>query len=74
MAHLIINLTTLEDLHKLISRFLFTCCHLLKVSVFDSIVQGGDSVWEGLRVYDGKIFKLEEHLDRSVKRGALTKY
>ncbi|KAF4389935.1 hypothetical protein G4B88_003418 [Cannabis sativa] len=35
-----------------------------KVSVFDSVVQGGDSAWEGLRVYDGKIFKLEEHLDR----------
>lgn len=35
-----------------------------KVSVFDSVVQGGDSVWEGLRVYRGKIFKLEEHLDR----------
>ncbi|NP_001266154.1 branched-chain-amino-acid aminotransferase-like protein 1-like [Cicer arietinum] len=35
-----------------------------KVSVFDSVVQGGDSVWEGLRVYDKKIFKLEEHLDR----------
>ncbi|CAN1232826.1 Branched-chain-amino-acid aminotransferase-like protein 2 [Linum perenne] len=35
-----------------------------KVSVFDSVVQGGDSVWEGLRVYDGKVFKLEEHLDR----------
>ncbi|KAG5044322.1 hypothetical protein JHK87_008237 [Glycine soja] len=37
-----------------------------KVSVFDSVVQGGDSVWEGLRVYNGKIFKLEEHLDRSI--------
>ncbi|KAF5739493.1 branched-chain-amino-acid aminotransferase-like protein 2 [Tripterygium wilfordii] len=35
-----------------------------KVSVFDSVVQGGDSVWEGLRVYNGKIFKLDEHLDR----------
>ncbi|KAI4301831.1 hypothetical protein L6164_035071 [Bauhinia variegata] len=35
-----------------------------EVSVFDSVVQGGDSVWEGLRVYNGKIFKLEEHLDR----------
>ncbi|CAK9167489.1 unnamed protein product [Ilex paraguariensis] len=35
-----------------------------KVSVFDSVVQGGDSVWEGLRIYNGKIFKLEEHLDR----------
>lgn len=37
-----------------------------QVSVFDSVVQGGDSVWEGLRVYSGKIFKLEEHLDRLV--------
>ncbi|CAN6452789.1 unnamed protein product [Victoria cruziana] len=35
-----------------------------KVSVFDSVVQGGDAVWEGLRIYNGKIFKLEEHLDR----------
>ncbi|KAJ0603874.1 putative branched-chain-amino-acid transaminase [Helianthus annuus] len=34
------------------------------VSVFDSVVQGGDSVWEGLRIYNGKVFKLEEHLDR----------
>ena len=37
---------------------------MYQVSVFDSVVQGGDSVWEGLRVYNGKIFKLEEHLDR----------
>ncbi len=35
-----------------------------KVSVFDSVVQGGDAVWEGLRVYDGKIFALDEHLQR----------
>lgn len=34
------------------------------VSPFDSAVQGGDAVWEGLRLYDGKIFKLYEHLDR----------
>ena len=34
------------------------------ISPFDSIVQGGDGVWEGLRLYDGKIFKLTEHLDR----------
>ena len=34
------------------------------ISPFDSLVQGGDGVWEGLRVYDGKIFKLDEHLDR----------
>jgi branched-chain amino acid aminotransferase group I len=35
-----------------------------KVSVFDSVVQGGDAVWEGIRVYDGRIFQLDEHLDR----------
>ncbi|XP_025794204.1 branched-chain-amino-acid aminotransferase-like protein 1 isoform X3 [Panicum hallii] len=35
-----------------------------KVSVFDSVVQGGDAVWEGLRIYHGKVFKLDEHLDR----------
>lgn len=34
------------------------------VSPFDSSVQGGDAVWEGLRVYQGRIFKLREHLDR----------
>jgi branched-chain amino acid aminotransferase len=34
------------------------------VSPFDSAVQGGDAVWEGLRLYDGRIFKLKEHLDR----------
>ncbi len=34
------------------------------VSPFDSAVQGGDAVWEGLRLYDGRIFKLEQHLDR----------
>ena len=34
------------------------------VSPFDSVVQGGDAVWEGLRLYQGKIFKLHEHLDR----------
>lgn len=35
-----------------------------RISPFDSAVQGGDAVWEGLRLYDGKIFKLAEHLDR----------
>lgn len=34
------------------------------ISPFDSAVQGGDAVWEGLRVYDGKIFRLRAHLDR----------
>ena len=40
------------------------------VSPFDSVVQGGDAVWEGLRVYDGRIFKLAEHLAR-LRRSAL---
>ncbi|MBP7961597.1 MAG: aminotransferase class IV [Caldilineaceae bacterium] len=34
------------------------------VSPFDSSVQNGDAVWEGLRLYNGRIFKLMEHLDR----------
>jgi branched-chain amino acid aminotransferase group I len=34
------------------------------VSVFDSAVQGGDAVWEGLRVYDGRIAELDGHLER----------
>lgn len=37
------------------------------ISPFDSSVQGGDAVWEGLRLYNGKIFKLNEHLDRLEK-------
>ena len=35
-----------------------------KVSVFDSSVQGGDAVWEGMRVYQEGIFCLDRHLDR----------
>ena len=34
------------------------------ISPFDSAVQAGDAVWEGLRLYNGRIFKLYEHLDR----------
>jgi branched-chain amino acid aminotransferase len=34
------------------------------VSPFDSAVQGGDAVWEGLRLYRGRIFRLDEHLAR----------
>ncbi len=34
------------------------------ISPFDSAVQGGDAVWEGLRLYDGRIFALEQHLAR----------
>ncbi len=35
-----------------------------RISVFDSVVQGGDAVWEGLRVYNGGIFCLDKHLER----------
>ncbi|MBT8218624.1 MAG: aminotransferase class IV, partial [Bacteroidia bacterium] len=35
-----------------------------KVSVYDSVVQGGDACWEGLRVYREGIFCLNKHLDR----------
>jgi branched-chain amino acid aminotransferase len=34
------------------------------VSPFDSVVQGGDAVWEGMRLTGGRIFALEEHLAR----------
>lgn len=34
------------------------------ISPFDSAVQGGDAVWEGLRLYEGRVFRLTEHLDR----------
>ncbi|MHC4991269.1 MAG: aminotransferase class IV [Planctomycetota bacterium] len=39
------------------------------VSPFDSSVQNGDAVWEGLRLYQGRIFKLREHL-RRLRRSA----
>jgi branched-chain amino acid aminotransferase len=38
-----------------------------RVSPFDSSVQGGDAVWEGLRLYNGRIFRLEQHLDRLIR-------
>ena len=41
-----------------------------RISVFDSLVQGGDGCWEGLRLYRGRIFKLDEHLER-LRRSAL---
>ncbi len=34
------------------------------ISPFDSVVQGGDAVWEGLRLYDGRIYGLDAHLAR----------
>ena len=39
------------------------------ISPFDSAVQNGDAVWEGLRLYNGRIFKLNEHLAR-LRNGA----
>jgi len=38
-----------------------------KVSVFDSVVQGGDAVWEGIRVYNNKIFCFDKHLNRLIE-------
>ena len=35
-----------------------------KISVFDRAFQYGDGVFEGIRCYDGRIFKLKEHTDR----------
>ena len=40
------------------------------LSPFDSVVQGGDAVWEGLRLYQGRIFALEAHLAR-LRRSAI---
>ncbi len=34
------------------------------VSVFDAGFQSGDAVWEGLRVYHGRVLELERHLRR----------
>jgi len=35
-----------------------------KISVFDHGLLYGDGVFEGIRSYDGKVFKLDEHLSR----------
>jgi len=44
------------------------------VSPFDSSVQNGDACWEGLRLYKGRIFKLEEHLTRLFKSAEMLRY
>lgn len=44
------------------------------VSPFDSSVQNGDAVWEGLRVYDGRVFRLDQHLDRLFKGAEMLAY
>ncbi len=35
-----------------------------KISVFDHGLLYGDGVFEGIRVYDGKVFELQSHLER----------
>src|SRR5436305_2611580 len=35
-----------------------------KISVYDHGLLYGDGVFEGIRVYDGKVFKLREHVER----------
>ncbi|MGQ9565469.1 MAG: branched-chain-amino-acid transaminase [Candidatus Bathyarchaeales archaeon] len=38
-----------------------------KISVYDHGLLYGDGVFEGIRAYDGIVFKLEEHIDRLYK-------
>ena len=35
-----------------------------KISVFDHGLLYGDGVFEGMRSYGGRVFRLDEHLDR----------
>src|SRR5690606_39125119 len=35
-----------------------------KISVFDHGLLYGDGIFEGIRMYDGNVFRLEEHLER----------
>jgi branched-chain amino acid aminotransferase len=35
-----------------------------KISVFDHGLLYGDGIFEGIRVYNGRVFKLKEHIDR----------
>src|ERR1700740_3514874 len=35
-----------------------------KISVYDHGLLYGDGVFEGIRVYNGKVFRLKEHVDR----------
>lgn len=43
------------------------------VSVFDASFQSGDAVWEGMRVYHGIVFRLEQHLERLDASAATTR-
>ena len=44
------------------------------LSPFDSVVQGGDAVWEGLRLYRGAIYGLREHLARLRRSATALKF
>jgi branched-chain amino acid aminotransferase len=44
------------------------------VNPFDSAVQNGDAVWEGLRLYDGRIFRLRDHLARLRRSAEALRY
>src|SRR5947208_9409890 len=35
-----------------------------KISVFDHGLLSGDGIFEGIRAYNGRVFKLKEHIDR----------
>jgi branched-chain amino acid aminotransferase len=44
------------------------------VSPFDSSVQNGDAVWEGLRLYNGRIFRLRQHIHRLRNSATMLQY
>jgi branched-chain amino acid aminotransferase len=54
-----------EDIKIYINGVLYTRSEA-QISVFDSVVQGGDAVWEGIRVYDGYVFSFDRHIDRLI--------
>ena len=35
-----------------------------KISVFDHGLLYGDGIFEGIRAYNGRVFRLKEHIDR----------
>ena len=41
-----------------------------KISVYDHGLLYGDGVFEGIRIYAGKAFKLKEHVDRLFESAA----
>lgn len=45
-----------------------------RISPFDAIVQAGDALWEEMRVYEGKVFKLVDHINRLRRGGELLAY